>query len=127
MKLVKLSSNGLCVLVIHVELSCADFSLAPATDPSGSSNCVTICTTCCSGGSGSDELAWLHPSIFWDVLSRFCLHIGHEECELSHLSMHCTWNLWLHCGKRRTGSPAANSDRHITHSVSDPGNFISTE
>ncbi|RDY11251.1 hypothetical protein CR513_04113, partial [Mucuna pruriens] len=54
-----------------------------------------------------------------------CLHLGQEECELSHLSMHRTWNPWLHFGKIRTLSPLVNSDKHITHSESKLGSFNS--
>ncbi|XP_031399789.1 uncharacterized protein LOC116210118 [Punica granatum] len=41
--------------------------------------------------------------------------------------MHRTWNPWWHLGRSRTRSPGTNSDKHITHSVSSPGNFSSDE
>ncbi|KAH0711750.1 hypothetical protein KY289_007709 [Solanum tuberosum] len=56
---------------------------------------------------------------------RQCLQVGQEECELSHLSIHRTWNPWLHLGKTLTFSPATNSDKQMTHSESSPGCFNS--
>ncbi|KAG5575240.1 hypothetical protein H5410_055374 [Solanum commersonii] len=56
---------------------------------------------------------------------RQCLQVGQEECELSHLSIHRTWNPWLHLGKTLTLSPATNSDKQMTHSESRPGCFNS--
>lgn len=91
--------------------------------PSGSSGAMLTVLSCSGGAGCSDEL----PTIFWHVSIRLCLHFGHEECELSHLSMHRTWNPWLHLGRRRTRSPGANSDRHITHSASMPGRLSSVE
>uniref|UniRef100_A0A0D9ZW52 Sugar phosphate transporter domain-containing protein n=1 Tax=Oryza glumipatula TaxID=40148 RepID=A0A0D9ZW52_9ORYZ len=41
--------------------------------------------------------------------------IGQVECELSHASMHSTWNRCLHAGSRRTTSPTCTSPRHMTH------------
>ncbi|XP_039044974.1 uncharacterized protein LOC120184629 [Hibiscus syriacus] len=41
--------------------------------------------------------------------------------------MQRTWNPWLHFGRNRRCSPGKNSDRHITHSESSPGRFISAE
>ncbi|XP_058186283.1 uncharacterized protein LOC131303431 [Rhododendron vialii] len=41
--------------------------------------------------------------------------------------MHRTWNPWLHLGRTLTRSPGVNSDKQITHSVSNPGSFIPVE
>ncbi|KAF1887836.1 hypothetical protein Lal_00023844 [Lupinus albus] len=57
------------------------------------------------------------PTILWQVSIRHCLHLGQDECELSHSSMQGTWKPWLHFGKNRTLSLLMNSERHITHSV----------
>lgn len=43
--------------------------------------------------------------------------VGQEECEMSHVSMHPTWNPWWHWGRTRTFSPSSNSPRQIGHSV----------
>ncbi|KAH0914140.1 hypothetical protein HID58_028586 [Brassica napus] len=64
-------------------------------------------------------------AIFWQVSTRQCLHVGHDECELSHLSIHRTWNPWWHVGSSFTRSSDTNSERHMTHSVSRPGRFRS--
>ncbi|KAF1887927.1 hypothetical protein Lal_00023935 [Lupinus albus] len=68
-------------------------------------------------------------TILGQVSVRHCLHLGQDECELSHLSMQGTWKPWLHFGKSRTLSSLANSERHITHSVSKLGrsNFLEWE
>jgi hypothetical protein len=82
----------------------------------------------CTGSEvGPDVLAWLQPAIFLQVSIRQCLHVGQDEWELSHLSMHLTWNPWLHLGRSRTCSPGVNSERQITHCVSRPGRFKSVE
>ncbi|KAK8631688.1 hypothetical protein V6N13_028470 [Hibiscus sabdariffa] len=61
-------------------------------------------------GRVSNELAWPHPIIFWHVSTRQCLHLGQDEWELNHLSMHRTWNPWLHFGRSSMRSPVAKSD-----------------
>lgn len=43
--------------------------------------------------------------------------VGHDERDTNHLSMHLTWNPWLHLGSTLTFSPSANSPRQIGHSV----------
>ncbi|KAK8652712.1 hypothetical protein V6N13_126737 [Hibiscus sabdariffa] len=69
--------------------------------------------------------ACLQLSVFWSVSIRQCLHVGHEECEQSRVSIQCIWNPWLHLGKIRRHSPAANSNKQITQAVSRPGSFNS--
>ncbi|KAF1887805.1 hypothetical protein Lal_00023813 [Lupinus albus] len=72
-------------------------------------------------GTGNGTTVACDPTILWQVSMRNCLHLGQDECELSHLSMQGTWKTWLHFGKSRTLSSLANSERHITHSVSKLG------
>jgi hypothetical protein len=44
-------------------------------------------------------------------------HTGHDECALSHRSMHPPWKKCLHAGSTRTTSPSSSSCRHTTHST----------
>ncbi|KAF8404417.1 hypothetical protein HHK36_009302 [Tetracentron sinense] len=69
-----------------------------------------------NGGAASEPTIFLHDSI------KQFLQVGHDECDISHLSMHRTWNPWLHLGKILIRLPGQNSERHMTHSVSKPGN-----
>lgn len=46
-----------------------------------------------------------------------CLHVGQEERDSNHVSMHFTWKPWLHLGKTLTFSPSTNSPKQIKHSV----------
>lgn len=43
--------------------------------------------------------------------------VGHDECDMSHVSMHLTWKPWLHLGRTRTFSPSMNSPRQMGQSV----------
>lgn len=49
--------------------------------------------------------------------SRECRQFGHDEWDRSQVSMHLTWNPWLHFGSTLTFSPSTNSPKHIGHSV----------
>ncbi|XP_019096676.1 PREDICTED: uncharacterized protein LOC109130954 [Camelina sativa] len=41
--------------------------------------------------------------------------------------MQRTWNPWLHLGSRRSCSPAAKSDKQMTHSSPSPDRLVSGE
>lgn len=45
-------------------------------------------------------------------------HVGHDECEANQVSIHRTWNPWLHLGSTLIFSPATKSPRQIGQSVS---------
>ncbi|KAF1876031.1 hypothetical protein Lal_00006662 [Lupinus albus] len=94
------------------------------TKLSGSSGSILIMVS--SSGTGTTRRG-CDPTILWRVSMRHCLHLGQDECKLSHLSIQGTWKPWLHLGKMRTFSSLVNSERHITHSVSIHGRFISVE
>lgn len=74
-----------------------------------------------SAGNGvfPSETVGNSPHFLHLVVARFCLHEGHEEWELSHVSMHPTWNPCPHCGSTRISSPSAYSARQITQSLED--------
>ncbi|KAD4586325.1 hypothetical protein R6Q59_035345 [Mikania micrantha] len=62
-------------------------------------------------------------NIFWHVSMSECRQVGHEECDLNHLSTHWTWKPWLHFGSIFTFSSEMNSLKQIVHSLPSPGSF----
>uniref|UniRef100_A0A0D9VJQ2 Uncharacterized protein n=1 Tax=Leersia perrieri TaxID=77586 RepID=A0A0D9VJQ2_9ORYZ len=64
-----------------------------------------------SAGSGDGET---NPTVTNAMLQR---QSGQLEWDLSQVSMHGTWNAWLHLGSRRRLSPSRNSPRQTEQSV----------
>ncbi|KAI6699790.1 hypothetical protein NL676_014114 [Syzygium grande] len=59
-----------------------------------------------------------------DIAKENCLQVGHEDCELSHLSMHWTQHPWWHFGRIWIRSLVANSERQIMHSTTNQATSI---
>lgn len=72
------------------------------------------------GAVGAAPTGGCGGSSCWAWGSASVRQIGHVECEISHLSMHPTWNVCLQLGNSLAISPSSNALKQTAHSSAAP-------